>query len=387
MTAFDMEVIRRSGAVSGLLVGLLGMGCGGSDNTPQVGDEADLTDPGNDATDARVPELGSDLSIVRKSKISFVSAVSQVSKDHGPVIEGKFELDDSGKLSLSIYPLGKPMDVDAERNVFQELAGDPTVSPFKGDLSVFHDQEHLTRSSRDLTLMQLSTSSIADAAKKAPKTGYVFWTIPTIRDGRAGYGVYYLTATNKKKYKFVDGGGSSESTADYPEELGTGPGDGATDERTPELGEDLSVVLQSKISMSDALEAAEEKYGETIEAKFELGDDGKLSLSVYPVGKGIDIDAERNTFSELAGDPTVESWNPEQSEFKVPDEEHLTRSARDLTLVQTASLTLRDAVYVAEDAVPGGFVYWAIPTIRDTRAGYGVYVYGKDKKAHYFFIS
>ena len=37
--------------------------------------------------------------------------------------------------------------------------------------------------------------------------------------------------------------------------------------------------------------------------------------------------------------------------------------------------------------VPGGFVYWAIPTIRNARSGYGVYVYGADKKSHYFFVS
>ena len=41
----------------------------------------------------------------------------------------------------------------------------------------------------------------------------------------------------------------------------------------------------------------------------------------------------------------------------------------------------------AEKAVAGGIVYWAIPTIRDTRAGYGVYVLGADKKTHYFFVS
>ena len=71
----------------------------------------------------------------------------------------------------------------------------------------------------------------------------------------------------------------------------------------------------------------------------------------------------------------------------MPDVEHLTKSSRDLTLVQTSSLTLRQAVDVAQSAMPGGFVYWAIPTIRDTRAGYGVYVYATDHKAHYFFVS
>jgi hypothetical protein len=73
--------------------------------------------------------------------------------------------------------------------------------------------------------------------------------------------------------------------------------------------------------------------------------------------------------------------------FKADDFEHITRSARDLTLVQTASVTLSQAVEAAQGAVPGGFVYWAIPTIRDTRSGFGVYVYGTDKKVHYFFVS
>jgi len=71
----------------------------------------------------------------------------------------------------------------------------------------------------------------------------------------------------------------------------------------------------------------------------------------------------------------------------MPDFEHVSRAARDLTLVQTASLTLRQAVDAVNQKVPGGFVYWAIPTIRDTRAGYGVYTLGADNKAHYFFVS
>jgi len=139
--------------------------------------------------------------------------------------------------------------------------------------------------------------------------------------------------------------------------------------------------------MSQALAQLEPKHGPAIEAKFEIGDDKKLSLSIYPTGKGIGVDAERNTFFEAAGDPTQASFNPDVSEFKVPDAEHLTRSARDLTLVQTASLTLREAVSAAQKMVPGGIVYWAIPTIRNVRSGYGVYVYGADKKSHYFFVS
>ena len=60
---------------------------------------------------------------------------------------------------------------------------------------------------------------------------------------------------------------------------------------------------------------------------------------------------------------------------------------RDLTLVQTTGLSIHQAVDVVQEAMPDGIVFWAIPTIRETRAGYGVYVYGSDGAVHYFFIS
>src|SRR4051812_32744018 len=60
----------------------------------------------------------------------------------------------------------------------------------------------------------------------------------------------------------------------------TGPGADATDKRAPELGADPSVVMKAQVTIADAIAQAN---APTIEAKFELGDDGKLSLSVYPV--------------------------------------------------------------------------------------------------------
>ena len=99
------------------------------------------------------------------------------------------------------------------------------------------------------------------------------------------------------------------------------------------------------------------------------------------------VDAERQHFFELAGDPTLSTWAPSKVEFAVPDEEHLTRAARDLTLVQASSLTLRQAVTKAEGRFTGGVVYWAIPTRRGTRAGYGVYVLDRSDRVHYLFIS
>lgn len=346
----------------------------------------ELRSPGALATDARTPELGDDLRVLKTSKITLAAGIADAAK-LGPVIEAKFELDDSKALSLSLYPISEAATVDAERQTFKELAGDPTKAPFGGATAKFDDQEHLTRSARDLTLLQLSKKTLAQAVAEVPASaGFAFWAIPTMRLGRAGVGVYTAQG-NTRRYRFIDGGGSSAHNASHPADLGAGPGAKATDQRVPELGNDLGVLKTAKVKMSAALAEAEEHHGATIEAKYEIGDDGKLSLSIYPVGKDIAIDAERNTFFELAGDPTTAYFKPSKTEFKVPDAEHLTRSARDLTIVQSAGFGLRSAVQSAEQAIPGGFVYWAIPTIRDTRAGYGVYVLTNDGKSHYLFIS
>jgi len=196
--------------------------------------------------------------------------------------------------------------------------------------------------------------------------------------------VYLIDDDGDPQYIFVDGQGSNRRQM---RDLGAGPGSNATDARVPELGDDLTVVRQSRISMSSALRAVEREHGPAIEAKFELDGDGHLSLSIYPVGEGIDVDPERNTFFELAGDPTAATFSLEQTEFTVPDEEHLTRSSRDLTLVQTARMSLRDAVQRADQSFRGSFVYWAIPTVRDSRAGYGIYLLDRRNTVHYLFVS
>src|SRR5689334_17664342 len=88
------------------------------------------------ASDSRRPELGDDLLVMRQSKITMAQGLAAAGAQ-GPIIEAKFELGDDGKLSLSTYPAGKSLAFDSERNVFQELAGDPTVSPFSGSMETF----------------------------------------------------------------------------------------------------------------------------------------------------------------------------------------------------------------------------------------------------------
>jgi len=250
--------------------------------------------------------MGDDLRVLKKSKISMAAGIAAAEK-FGPVIEAKFELDHDSALALSLYPISDSLSVDAQRQTFKELAGDPTKAPFTGATEVFADQEHLTRSARDLTLLQLGRKTLAQAVVEVPASaGFVFWAIPTMRLGRAGVGIYTASG-NSRQYRFIDGGGSSAHNFWNPTDLGAGPGAKATDQRTPELGNDLNVLKSAKIKMSAALAEAEAHHGATIEAKYEINDDGKLALSIYPVGKGIDTDSERNTFFELAGDPTKES--------------------------------------------------------------------------------
>jgi hypothetical protein len=101
-----------------------------------------------------------------------------------------------------------------------------------------------------------------------------------------------------------------------------------------------------------------------IEAKYEIGDDGKLSLSIYTTQQKLTVDAKNNTFFELAGDPTGAAYTPDEAKFDVPD-----------------------AVHDAETKISHGVVFWAIPTIRGTRGGVGVYVLAPDGTVHYFFFS
>jgi hypothetical protein len=333
------------------------------------------------ATDARTPELANP-SDALASKISMADAAKEIEQSMGTLIEAKFEPDHSNNLSLSLYPLGKSVSVDPTNNIFQEAAGDPTASTFAPGLEVFHDFEHLARSTRDLTIVQLSKLTLRDAIARASYFGFVYWAIPTMQNGRAGYGVYAVDDEGDSQYVFVDGQGSRTRQV---WDQGTHP-TAATDPREPELGNDPSIARQSKITMLQAIDQLEPQYGKMIEAKFELDHSNNLSLSLYPVND-FRLDAERNELGELAGDPTAATFAPSYEKFDVPDEEHVTKASRDLSLVQAAGMNLRSAVVKAQAKFPGGFVYWAIPTRQGTRAGYGVYVLDKYNHTHYLFIS
>jgi hypothetical protein len=139
-----------------------------------------------------------------------------------------------------------------------------------------------------------------------------------------------------------------------------------------DYGKLLAALPQSKHTLADGIQQAAAKSPEVaISAKFELDDNGKLSLSVYTAEKGLDVDAEHNVLKELANSPAPEKWSPEVEVFK--DVEHVSRSAQQLTLMALTKLTLLDIVKKAEKDQPGT-VFSITPVLRDRKAQFAVMV-------------
>lgn len=136
------------------------------------------------------------------SKHTLAEGIQQISKGSEAAISAKFEVED-GKLSLSVYTAGKGLGVPAEKNVLQEYAGSPEAAAWKPEAEVFKDVEHVARSSEQLTLMSLGSTSLADIAKKAEKDhpGTVYSVTPVIRDRKAA--VVVLVADKEKSVELL----------------------------------------------------------------------------------------------------------------------------------------------------------------------------------------
>lgn len=125
------------------------------------------------------------LPLLSKSKQTLAAGIQQAAaKSPEAAISAKFELDDDGKLSLSVYTAEKGLGAEAEHNVLKEVSGSPEAQPLKTEVEVFKDVEHVARASEQLTLMALSKFSLLDIVKKAEKDqpGTVFSITPVLRE-------------------------------------------------------------------------------------------------------------------------------------------------------------------------------------------------------------
>ena len=147
------------------------------------------------------------LAQLAKTKISLLDGIKQAERGKAVVISAKFELDDNGKLSLSIYTAPQGLDVPAETNPLTELSGDPTVTPFAPAAEVFADKEHIARASTHLAILQLSEMSLTQIIKEAMEeqegTPYSVAN-PMIRDHRAVADVFILNKQGKSVRVSVD---------------------------------------------------------------------------------------------------------------------------------------------------------------------------------------
>jgi len=155
---------------------------------------------GSQLVGASEPAQGEDytglLKVLSNSKHSLADGIRQATKSTEVPISAKFELDDNGKLSLSVYTAEKGLTTDAEQNVLKELSGSPETAEWKPEVEVFKDPEHLKRAAEQQTLMALSQMSLLDVIAKAQKQqrGTVFSVTPVIVGNQPKFNV--LVANN-----------------------------------------------------------------------------------------------------------------------------------------------------------------------------------------------
>ena len=126
------------------------------------------------------------LQVLNNSKVSMTEGVRQLTKGGEAAISAKYELDDSKKLSLSVYTAEKGLAEDAEHNVLKEFSGSPEQSPWAPHAEVFEDIPHIARASEHLTLAALAHRPLVDFIATAEKQnkGKVFSAIPEVQNHR-----------------------------------------------------------------------------------------------------------------------------------------------------------------------------------------------------------
>jgi hypothetical protein len=118
-----------------------------------------------------------------RARISMVDGLRQATKSPEVPISAKFEFDDQGKLSLSVYTAEKGLAVDAEHNVLKELSGDPEGGQVGAEDGGIQNIPACCAIVEHLALMSLSPSSLADIVSRAQKAhpGTVFSITPAVR--------------------------------------------------------------------------------------------------------------------------------------------------------------------------------------------------------------
>jgi hypothetical protein len=137
--------------------------------------------------------------LLSQAKVSLLQGIKQTQAKYGRVIEAKFELDDSGALSLSVYAAPKGYDV------FDEVSGPPTSASWKPSSEAIKAREDLVNSTFDLTIVQEGGIGLAAAVQRAlaQQPGIAYWAVPTLHGKQPAIGVYIRSSDGKSHHLFI----------------------------------------------------------------------------------------------------------------------------------------------------------------------------------------
>jgi hypothetical protein len=126
-----------------------------------------------------------------------------------------------------------------------------------------------------------------------------------------------------------------------------------------------NLLKASPVSLLQGIALAEKLSGPVTSAKFEIGDDGKLVISIYTIPEGLGVEPEKATLTELSGDPTISPLRMAAEVFT--DKEHIARAAVHMTLFQLSPLSIEQVIERAVKKVSGTPIDIRNPLIRNKR--------------------
>ena len=141
------------------------------------------------------------------SKLSLVQGIELAQQAHGPATSAKFEVNDEGKLVLSVYTIPEGFGVEPEKATLSEVLIDPTADQPRLKLEVFPDKEHIARAASHMTLFRLSKLSLVDVLERASretKATPIDVRNPTVRDKRPVAEVVLFDANKQPLTVVVD---------------------------------------------------------------------------------------------------------------------------------------------------------------------------------------
>lgn len=145
----------------------------------------------------------------------------------------------------------------------------------------------------------------------------------------------------------------------------------------------LALMKNTKISLIQGIELAEKTSGPVTSAKFEVGDDGKLALSIYTIPEGLSTEPEKASLTELSGDPTAQPFKFATEVFA--DKEHVARASVHMTLFQLSPMSLKQVIEAALKKVPGTPLDVRNPMVRKGRPVADVIIHEADEDDDDFY--